>query len=285
MLPRLAWSLAALLALLGTACSIPEPGADEAAIDRIPRDHVYVETDAFSGLVSYLHAGRPEVARVVLVHGTPGDATGWADFLLDVPPGQEYIAPDRPGFGRSRPEGPVVSLEAQARALRPFLDPPGGAPVILVGHSLGAAVIAEAALLYPDRVDGLLMAAGALDPGLEDPHWAQPLGTYPPFSWLLPRAMDNANRELLAYESELRRLAPRLERITQPVRIVHGVRDGLVPYANVAFMQRELSPAPVTVTRIENANHFLPWTAFGVLRTEINTLVATVCGGLTVCER
>lgn len=128
------------------------------------------------------------------------------------------------------------------------------------------------------------MAAGALDPDLEDPHWAQPLGTHPPFSWLLPRAMANANRELLAYERELRALAPRLGEISQPVRIVHGVRDELVPYANVPFMQQALTGAPVEITRLENAGHFLPWTAFAILRTEINTLVARVCGGLTACE-
>jgi pimeloyl-ACP methyl ester carboxylesterase len=280
-----ALTFATLACLLLAGCSIPGPSADEDEIQWLDREDVRLETRAFAGPVSYLRAGEPRVARVVFVHGTPGDARGWADFLLDVPDGQEYVAIDRPGFGQSAPEGPVLSMDAQARALRPFLEAPGDAPVILVGHSLGAAVIARAARLYPDRVAGLVILAGALDPALEDPHWAQPLGTWPPFSWLLPRGLDNANRELLAYEKQLRALEPDLGAIDQPVRIVHGVQDELVPFANVAFMKSELTAAPMHVTRLENAGHFLPWEAFSIVQAAINTLVARVCGGLTVCER
>ncbi len=275
----------ATAALLAGGCSIPEPQANAEAIASIDRDQAYVQGEAHTGVVSYLHAGTPRVARVIFVHGTPGDATGWADFLLDVPHGQEYIAPDRPGFGASRPDGAVVSMQAQAAALRPFLETDTGVPLILVGHSRGAAVIAEAALRYPERVAGLVMVAGALDPGLEDPHWIRPLGRYPPLSWFLPRSLANANRESLAYAGELRRLEPRLRRIDQPVRIIHGVQDERVPFANVAFMRKRLSGARLGVTRLENAGHSLPWTASSIVQTEINTLVARICGGLRECER
>jgi len=277
--PLLRLARVCLLALSVTGCAIPGPRASDAAIASIPRDSVAVHTTAFDGRVSYLHAGTPRRARVVLVHGTPGSARGWADFLLHVPPGEEYIAPDRPGFGHSDPAGAVVSLKAQAQALAPFLDPPGGAPVILVGHSLGAGVIAEAATLYPDRIDGLVFVAGALDPAQEDPdwiHWLQSIGTVPPFSWLLPRDMDDANRELIAYEAQLRALEPHLRAIHQPVRILHGTADGLVPFANVAYMRRMFSDASVSVTRIPGGSHFLPWTRFPLVQSRIQGLVQTL---------
>jgi len=280
----LPWIVPASLALAG--CAIPGPRASDAAIAGIPRDEVQVHTDTFDGHVSYLHAGTPDTARVVLVHGTPGAATAWSDFLLHVPAGEEYIALDRPGFGHSEPAGAVVSLKSQAQALRPFLDPPGGAPVILVGHSLGAGVIAEAAELYPDRVAGLVFVAGALDPDLEDPdwvHWLQSLGTVPPISWVLSREWDNANRELIAYESQLRALAPRLRQITQPIRIIHGTADDLVPFANVAYMHHMLSHAPVSITRIPDGTHFLPWTHFALVQSRIQRIVADVCGGSRPC--
>lgn len=273
-----------MVAGLLVACSQPGPRADEQAISSIDRDRVYVQTDAHTGVVSYLHAGTPRVARIVFVHGASGDATGWADFLLNVPAGQEYIAPDRPGFGESRPAGAVVSLRAQAAALRPLLAPDSDVPAIVVGHARGAAIAAEAALRNPESVSGLVLVAGAMDPALEDPHWARPLGRYPPLSWLLPRDLDNGNRERLAHAAGLRRLAPRLDRIEQPVRIVHGLQDGRAPFANVAFMRARMDAARVRVTRLENAGHFLPWTAFAVIQARINTLVAQLCGGLETCD-
>jgi len=267
----------ALVAALASGCAIPGPDAAEAAIAGIPRDRVRVTTDAFSGSLSYLHSGSPRTARVVFVHGTPGSARAWADFLADVPDGEEYIALDRPGFGESEPDGAVVSLRAQAQALEPFLDAPSEVPVILVGHSLGAGVVAEAAYLYPDRVDGILILAGALDPGLEHPLWVQSLGRWPPFSWMLPREMDNANRELLAYKDQLQRLEPHLAEIDVPVDVIHGAQDSLVPFANVPFIRRHFAAAPLRVTRIENADHFLPWNDFALVRNELNGFLARIC--------
>jgi hypothetical protein len=53
--------------------------------------------------VSYLRAGDPAGRRIILVHGTPGAAEGWLDYLTNVPAGFEHIAVDRPGFGESGP--------------------------------------------------------------------------------------------------------------------------------------------------------------------------------------
>ena len=43
--------------------------------------------------------GRP----VIFIHGTPGNASGWADYLLSPPDGLRCVALDRPGFGGSGP--------------------------------------------------------------------------------------------------------------------------------------------------------------------------------------
>lgn len=216
--------------------------------------------------VAALRAGDPAGPRVIFIHGTPGAAAGWRTYLAAVPPGVEYVAADRPGFGASGPPGAVTGLEAQARALLPLME---GGPAILVGHSLGAPVAAAAALLAPERTAGLVLVAGALDPALEEIHPMQPVGEWRGVRALLPRAIRNANRELLALEGELAALAPRLAEIAGPVEIVHGTADNLVPFANVAFMERRLSGADLTVTALEGANHFIPWTARDAVETAI----------------
>ncbi|MEM6492624.1 MAG: hypothetical protein AAF684_12085, partial [Pseudomonadota bacterium] len=63
-------------------------------------------------------------------------------------------------------------------------------------------------------------------------HFLQPIGESWPFRAILPRAIRNSNRELLALEPHLRRLAPRLGDIIAPTVVLQGGRDSLVPAAN-----------------------------------------------------
>ena len=90
-------AVAAAIMLLTSACSSPPgPAASRGETDALPRKAL--KLDAGYAL-SYLDAGEPNGRLVVFVHGTPGNARGWSDYLLHVPAGFHYIAVDRPGFG------------------------------------------------------------------------------------------------------------------------------------------------------------------------------------------
>jgi pimeloyl-ACP methyl ester carboxylesterase len=158
------------LVLLG-ACSRGEDPALAAAKARLARSSY--EAPALGLRVSFLHAGESDGRTIVFVHGTPGSAEGWADYLVGVPKGLRYVAVDRPGFGQSWPGTAVTSLQDQAQALVPLLRT--DRPPILVGHSLGAPIIALLAAGHPDQVGGLILLAGALDPARERIHWYQPI--------------------------------------------------------------------------------------------------------------
>ncbi|HAH08624.1 MAG TPA: alpha/beta hydrolase [Alphaproteobacteria bacterium] len=266
-----------VLATLLAACGGPPgPSATGKSIASISRASV---TDGNGILVSYLQSGPDGPPRIVLVHGTPGEAEGWADYLLAPPQGTQIVAVDRPGFGKSGPGQAVTSLVAQAQALEPFLRDAGARKPILVGHSLGGPIVAQAACLYPDRIGAIVIAAGSLDPGLEEIHWAQYLGNAPPISWLLPAMIQNANHELLALEPELEGLQPCLSRLTIPIVIIHGTKDDLVPFANVAFMRAQFAGNPnVQVIVLEGMNHFLPWGAMADMKRAISAAMEAAWG-------
>ena len=219
--------------------------------------------------VSYLRAGEADGARVIMVHGTPGSATAWADYLLSPPPGIELVALDRPGFGRSGPVDAVIRLADQAAAVSALMRH-DERPVVLVGHSLGGAVVARVAADQPQRVGAIVLLAASLDPALETIHPVQHLGAWPPMKALLPRAIRNANAELMALKVELQALERALARITGDVVIVHGTDDDLVPVANVPFAQSRLCAArSVRVVLLEGRNHFLPWNSEAAVRDAI----------------
>ncbi|MDZ4868231.1 MAG: alpha/beta hydrolase [Alphaproteobacteria bacterium] len=244
------------LALAG--CSIPGPDASEADMAaRVPR-HDLPLSAGYS--LSYLEAGAPSGRLAIFVHGTPGDAHAWADYLIGVPKGFRYVAIDRPGFGHSGPDGAVVSLAEQAQAIAALIRANGGKPAVLIGHSLGGPIIAQAAVDSPDLVAALVVLAGSLDPAQENVPFIQYVGDTWPVSALLPRWLRNTNREIIALEPQLEALAPRLATIHIPVTIVHGTKDDLVPFENVAFMKTHLTGThAMDVTVIDGQNHFLPW--------------------------
>jgi pimeloyl-ACP methyl ester carboxylesterase len=247
-------------------CGPPAPQASAEQIAAIPRAS-YRAPAGYD--ISYLRGGNEAARRVIFVHGTPGAADGWGEFVANVPNGFEYVAVDRPGFGRSGPERAVVPLQEQAAALAPLLVEKGGGWPILVGHSLGGPIVARLAADQPGKVGALVILAGSLDPGLEQVHWAQPVGEWPGVRSMLPRTLRNANLELMGLKPHLEALAPLLERIECPVLIVHGTADKLVPYANVRFMKARFARAELEVTTIREGDHFLPWNRQGEIRSAI----------------
>jgi pimeloyl-ACP methyl ester carboxylesterase len=247
--------LSGALALAG--CSVPGPkaGEEEMAAKLLRHDLRLADYT-----LSYLEAGDPNGRLAIFVHGTPGDATAWADYLMNVPQGYRYLSVDRPGFGRSGPDDAVVALTEQAEAITALIRSGGGKPAVLIGHSLGGPIIAQAAVDAPELVAALVILAGSLDPAQESVPFYQYMGDTWPVSALLPRWLRNTNREIIALEPQLAALAPRLAAIKVPVTIVHGTEDDLVPFANVAFMKAHMTgTTAMEVKVLDGQNHFLPW--------------------------
>jgi len=263
------------VAAAAVGCAPPGPQVPVAAVQGLRHS---LETGAsWQTHLSYLRAGQATGARLILVHGTPGAASGWADYLLNPPDGMDVIALDRPGFGASGPEAAVTRLSDQAAAVLALL-PDDGRPVVLLGHSLGGAVVARVAAEHPGRVTALVLLATSLDPAQEVIHPLQRVGAWWPVRALLPRAIRNANAELMALQPELDRLAVLLPRISASVVIVHGTLDDLVPLANVGFMQASLTGARcVTTVLLPGRNHFLPWNSADRVRDAVRLALEATC--------
>lgn len=241
--------------------------------------HVAENRTKVSGMedLAWFSGGEERAApnqTVIFVHGTPGSATAWMDYNHNVPTGFRFVSIDRPGFGNSEP-GVVPKLEMQALALGALMKGQK-TPVVLVGHSLGGPIIAQAAIDYPEQVGALVILAGSLDPALEKINPFQHVGKWWPVSRLLPRALYNANLEIFALEAELERLGRSLHLIEIPVLIVHGTQDHLVPYENVAYMEQMMTNARLDVVTLEGQNHFLPWNARETVDQAIKTAATRI---------
>ncbi len=268
------------LALILPSCNMPGPRATQAQIAALPRESLpekAASTDAKAiPALSYLVGGDSTKPRVIYIHGTPGDATGFADFVVNPVLGYQAISVDRLGFGKSGPKGGggVSSFAMQADAIAPLLVQRDGRWPVIVGHSLGGPIAAWMAGAYPDKVSGLVIVAGSLDPDQEKPGLAQEVATTDLARWFMPRALDNSMGELDAAKAQTKLLAPLLEKITCPVIIIHGTTDELVPYDNVKYIQKMLThAASVQLVTIQKQGHFIPWERPDTIREAVETLL------------
>jgi len=105
--------------------------------------------------------GRP---AMVLVHGLGGAHLNWMAAGPLLARRSRVLALDLAGFGRTPLAGRHARVRANQRLLGRFINEVAGAPVILVGNSMGGLIsLLEAA--HPERVAGLVL----VDPAVPRP--------------------------------------------------------------------------------------------------------------------
>jgi len=98
---------------------------------------------------------------VVFVHGAGGTQEQWRFQLRHLGPRWDTLAVDLPGHGESQGTG-YRTIEEYRDFLRDLLDALGIFRTVLVGHSMGGAIVQKIALTYPDRLIALgLVGTGA----------------------------------------------------------------------------------------------------------------------------
>jgi pimeloyl-ACP methyl ester carboxylesterase len=113
-----------------------------------------------SGGLRYLvgGAGPP----IVLVHGLGGLASNWRLIAPALARERRVLVPELPGHGGSDPlRDADRSMDPYAEALLELAGEEDAAPAPWVGHSLGGLVALRAAVLRPEAVTGVVLAAGA----------------------------------------------------------------------------------------------------------------------------
>ena len=98
-------------------------------------------------------AGEP---TLVFVHGWSCDARYWRAQVPHFSKSHRVVTLDLAGHGHSGTKRLQYSMLAFGEDVQAVTEATGSNRVILLGHSMGGSVIAEAARLMPDRVIGLI---------------------------------------------------------------------------------------------------------------------------------
>ncbi len=253
--------------------------------------------------LNYLRAG-PNTgegagAPIVLVHGFGGDLNNWLFNQPDLAQSHCVTALDLPGHGRSGKDVGTGDLSVLSDALGAFLDALGIGRAHLCGHSLGGAVVLDLALRRPETAASLtLISSAGLGPEINGSYIddfiaagrRKEMKAVLALLFAAPGAVSrDMVEEVLRYkrldgvDEALRGiaeavfpsgrrgtvLAERLSELAQPVQVIQGRKDRIVPPA-----QAEGLPANVAVTMIENAGHMPQMEA----AAEVNRLIRKIAG-------
>ncbi len=256
--------------------SIEQEAIDEAFSGLQFKPH-FKNVDYYSRNIHYVTVGDTNKQAVLFVHGSPGSWDNFLGFLSDSTLHKDFylIAVDRPGFGKSGYGEPERSLEKQAAAINVILSQENTS-AILVGHSFGGPVITRMAIDSPNYVDGLILVAASVDPDLEKTKWYQIPVHYKIFSWLLPGVLYSTNEEIIALKNELHEMSVSWKTITQPVTIIQGGKDKLVPQENADYAKKMLVNAPLKMIQIDDMNHFIPWNRADLIKKEMTIMLQRI---------
>ena len=203
----------------------------------------------------FFPAGRDSLPVLVLLHGSPMGSECFDDLGPALGKNYRVIVPDLPGFGASTAAVPDYSVRAQAHYVFQLMQHLQIAPAHVVAYSMGGGVAINMAEIAPEKISSLIMLSAIGVQELEllgdyqlnhAVHGVQ-LGllwflqeAFPHFGGM-DRTMLNTRYGRNFYDTDQRPLRQYLLKYKNPMLILHGVHDELVPLA-VATEHHRLVP-------------------------------------------
>jgi pimeloyl-ACP methyl ester carboxylesterase len=112
--------------------------------------------DSFDGVPIHYTVQGEGAPALIFVHGWACNKNHWADQVSYFSPSYRVVTIDLAGHGASGRGREAWTMTNFGRDVQAVVDILGLDQVVLLGHSMGGAVILEAAHLMPERVAGLV---------------------------------------------------------------------------------------------------------------------------------
>ena len=124
-----------------------------ASKDLVPRHDVAISHD--SERIAYTVSGEGEIS-LIFIHGWSCDARYWQHQVPAFADDYQVVSLDLAGHGHSSGDRLACTMVSFANDVKAVIDKEHVESAILIGHSMGGAVIAEAARLMPEKVIGII---------------------------------------------------------------------------------------------------------------------------------
>ena len=229
--------------------------------------NVTVEYFDFNGVSTrYLHYknANDSLPLLVLIHGAPGSSSAFIDYLKSPLLIENYsvIVVDRLGYGYSD-YGNYASILKQSQFIISLIESFNtvNQKVFIAGHSYGGTITASIAALQPQFLTASVMMAPAIDPENEKYFWFGKLGKWKATRWMATKALKVATDEKYNHAKELQEWSSKWTCIKTPILHMHGDKDKVVPFVNLAYAQATFPKEYLSTYVWERTNHFFPFSS------------------------
>lgn len=218
-----------------------------------------------NGQLHWIETGRDTLHKdaplVLFVHGAPGSAQDFFRYQADslLLNRALLVSMDRPGYGYSLYGQAMTSIAAQAQAVKTVMDQYPGRKVILVGHSYGGPIVAKTAMLYPERIQSVVMLAPVNDPDHEPIFWFSYIGKWTATRWMLSGAWRVSGAEKFSHAAELDKMRQGWSTLSVPMMHLHGEKDMLAPASNITFSEKNINPHQLKMMVNPKWGHLIPF--------------------------
>lgn len=273
----------------------PEPGEQIITVGAVEADRVAERPVR----VAFFDSAPPSIDNppvLVLLHGSPGDNGEVTRIARLLASRYRVIAPDLPGFGGSTRHIPDYSIRAHARYIAQLLDSLRITRAHLLGFSMGGGVALHLAEMSPARVTSITMLSAI---GVQEfellgnyylnhaMHGLQLGGLWVLYN-LIPHfgafedGMLSVEYARNFYDSDQRPLRGVMSRLVQPMLIIQGKNDPLVPAA-IAFEHHRIVPQSELL--FLDGDHFMAFQRAAELAAPIADFIDRVETGAAAARR
>jgi pimeloyl-ACP methyl ester carboxylesterase len=205
--------------------------------------------------VYYAVIGSDHLPALLFIHGAPASMTIYKDFFRDEELLKRFAiyAVDRPGFGVTDGDA-EPSIQKQANIISSLAERIQRVhqPLIAVAGSYGASIACRIAMDHPRLLQGLVLVAPSLGPGLEKMYWLTPVIIKTRVGKLVSKELYSASVEKWHHKEELEKMLPYWNKIEVPVFYLQSESDRVVYPSNVDFAKKQLVNVPFF------KHHFFP---------------------------
>ena len=205
----------------------------------------------------------------VLVHGIGVSARMYGPTAVELAQRGDVHLIDMAGYGRSPRPDRDLTIADHAELIARYLEEHDLDHPVVVGHSMGAQVVAELAAGFPEQVDHIALIAPVVAPsarsltkavplllanGLKEPGVVTFLAVYDYLFRTGVRYMIRQTPHLL--KAHLDEIAARVEAKTL---VICGLDDRIVPLASAQMLQALLPAARLLI--LSGRGHAIPYTS------------------------
>jgi pimeloyl-ACP methyl ester carboxylesterase len=212
--------------------------------------------------------GRPEAPEVVCVHGLGCSHRYFLPIARELASDARVVAPDLPGFGRTRGPSRALDIRGLSLALADWLRATRRAGALLLANSTGCQVVVDLAVHSPELLGPVVLVGPTVDRRarsvpqqwarlVADQRWEPPsLGAALLPAWIAcgPRRYAETLRYMVSDPVERK-----LHHVRARAVVVRGGRDPIVPRAWAEEVVHGLPDA--RLAEVPGVGHTVNWSA------------------------